>query len=621
MSVLSEDAAMTDPDQEELYAGAECIAAASSSAIAIVPPPNLSNPQSAAANPSSSRASSVMMMPVDPEPHMSSQFYTFNRASHRLMVRCLMAGRHPSPDEIRGVATPPVLASWRGVWKDRHEDTAYLTGWRRIQDKLQAQVDDLGNEVLFFKSNPYQFVPFIEQWGGIVQQFHIRPDLKHLGCKETLERMRDVWTVGAKVYGVPESYVKVCISTCPVCGSSSERSSLGGGKSIKSIGGSGDAAGAGSGSVASHAPTGVGGDGGNGGGGTSTAATTDTAAAAASAALQQSRRKRFEYTESFEVVARDVPQRLQHLAAKYKVVLCIRQKYIRYKPFLAEVKDYCCHRGGEPTGRKPGVLKRKRYMSKRCGCSFRIRAIVPITNYDEKEKTFAYQEEGVATFKLYAVHSGHEPGPHEGSARVIHRFVDPNSISEELAAEKEEDEARQVLLRQIQELQMELGSLEQRLGNTSVDVLNSVCQDVSSAVLRLRSIDKAAGAIVAAGVGAQQQSLADDMSLVEHWSREDEMSREADTKDDAMAKPSSRRRPAKKAAEKAPTLSCTRCCCKADVLLETGYCKNCETLLRQPSEDGGLSSYCAENDKWYEGMGCGLDATHAVELGFGHAIS
>ncbi|EFJ10702.1 hypothetical protein SELMODRAFT_42159, partial [Selaginella moellendorffii] len=381
------------------------------------------NPQSAAANPSSSRASSVMMMPVDPEPHMSSQFYTFNRASHRLMVRCLMAGRHPSPDEIRGVATPPVLASWRGVWKDRHEDTAYLTGWRRIQDKLQAQVDDLGNEVLFFKSNPYQFVPFIEQWGGIVQQFHIRPDLKHLGCKETLERMRDVWTVGAKVYGVPESYVKVCISTCPVCGSSSERS-----------------------------------------------------------------RKRFEYTESFEVVARDVPQRLQHLAAKYKVVLCIRQKYIRYKPFLAEVKDYCCHRGGEPTGRKPGVLKRKRYMSKRCGCSFRIRAIVPITNYDEKEKTFAYQEEGVATFKLYAVHSGHEPGPHEGSARVIHRFVDPNSISEELAAEKEEDEARQVLLRQIQELQMELGSLEQRLGNTSVDVLNSVCQDVSSAVLRLRSI-------------------------------------------------------------------------------------------------------------------------------------
>ena len=57
------------------------------------------------------------------------------------------------------------------------------------------------------------------------------------------------------------------------------------------------------------------------------------------------------------------------------------------------------------------------------GCGFRIRAIVPIANYNEKDKSFVYQEEGVAVFKLYAVHSGHEPGPLDGNARIMHRVV------------------------------------------------------------------------------------------------------------------------------------------------------------------------------------------------------
>jgi hypothetical protein len=36
---------------------------------------------------------------------------------------------------------------------------------------------------------------------------------------------------------------------------------------------------------------------------------------------------------------------------------------------------------------------------------FRIRAIVPIANYNEKDKSFVYVEEGTVVFKLYAVHS------------------------------------------------------------------------------------------------------------------------------------------------------------------------------------------------------------------------
>ena len=65
-----------------------------------------------------------------------------------------------------------------------------------------------------------------------------------------------------------------------------------------------------------------------------------------------------------------VPSRLQQLAAKHKVVLCIRQKYIRYKLFMAKVKDYACHRAGEPAAKKSKILKRESYASKRCGCGF-----------------------------------------------------------------------------------------------------------------------------------------------------------------------------------------------------------------------------------------------------------
>ncbi|KAF9616948.1 hypothetical protein IFM89_033018 [Coptis chinensis] len=161
--------------------------------------------------------------------------------------------------------------------------------------------------------------------------FHGDADLKHLGVKETIERIKQVWTVGAKLYGIPESFIRACVGSCPVCCDGSS----------------------------SSAPKG---------------------------------KRR-------------------------------RQKYIRYKPFMAEVKDYACHRAGEPAAKKSKVLKREPYASKRCGCGFRIRAIVPIANYNEKDKSFVYQEEGVAVFKLYAVHTGHEPGPLDGNARIIHRVV------------------------------------------------------------------------------------------------------------------------------------------------------------------------------------------------------
>ncbi|KAJ7528977.1 hypothetical protein O6H91_15G028000 [Diphasiastrum complanatum] len=547
---------------------------------------------------------------IDPEPHMSNQFYTFNRRSHHLMVQCILAGRHATAEEIQSVATPAVLTCWRSVWKDRHEGTAYLTGWKRIQDKLHAQVDEHGNEVLHFKNNPFQFVPFIEQWQDIVQTCHAdTPDLKHLGHKEAIDRIRQVWTVGAKFYGIPESFVRVCITACAICGTAVDE-----------------------GVIVSPLP----------------------------------KRRRFEYTESFEVLASEVPQKLQQLAAKYKVVLCIRQKYIRYKPFLAEVKDYCCHRGGEPTSRKPGVLKRKRYMSKRCGCSFRIRAIVPITNYDEKDKTFTYQEEGLATFKLHAIHSGHEPGPHEGSARIIHRFVDPASLTDELDAlvEKEEIEARQTVLRRIHELQEEVDNMEQNVRSISVDVVAILCQELQSTSQKLRdlvSVEKLTGvplvlpssldeSISNVGLdhcdGGQNENY-EGSEMVHHGGtsgtnqndsyiqgrnaggmHENNVERDVKTMKFSVCLP-----------------SCVHCGRKD--MFGSGISElSCDCLVRQDGECdiGGVDArvdkdvslvgipvenYCTDNDKWYEGVSCSLDSTrecgvhlsHPSHLEFGHEIA
>lgn len=330
------------------------------------------------------------------------------------------------------------------MWKDRNEDTAYLTAWKRIQEKLNARLDSNGNEVLYFKNNFNQFVPHVNQWNEIVASCHSDSDSTHYGLKETVDRIKQMWAVGAKFYGIPESYVRVFVSACVVCN---------------------------------------GGDGASGG---------------------KNKRRRFEYTESFDVPAKEVQQRLQELATKHKVVLCIRQKYIRYKPFMAEVKDYACHRAGEPVSKKSKVLKREPYASKRCGCGFRIRAIVPIMNYNEKDKSFVYQDEGVAVFKLYAVHTGHEPGPLDGNARIMHRLVGHKGallmdqdvvygVSEDVddgygLLGKDDSHYHLSVLHQVQELKAELGLLEGRIGKFPCDQLHSVSQELFHIVHRVRSL-------------------------------------------------------------------------------------------------------------------------------------
>ncbi|KAH7302120.1 hypothetical protein KP509_23G057500 [Ceratopteris richardii] len=516
------------------------------------------------------------------------------------MVQCILQCRYASPNEIRGATSPSVLQSWRGVWKDRNEDTAYTTGWKRIQDKLNARIDTDGREMLYFKNSPHQFIPHINQWQNIIYSFHGDADLQHLGVKDTIERIKQVWTVGAKLYGIPESYIKVCVASCPVCCSSE---------------------------MSAHQK-------------------------------QSSKRRRFEYTESFEVQAKEVPQRLQQLAAKHQVVLCIRQKYIRFKPFLAEVKDYCCHRAGEPNVKKPGVLKRKRYSSKRCGCGFRIRAIVPITNYSEKEKTFSYQEEGQAIFKLFAVHSGHEPGPHEGSARIMHRLVGSSGLSmdiitpdvqeEELSTiqyVKDDLQVREVITQQVHELCLELQSLDGKLSSLSQEALNKLSQDLASMTHRIRNIEiqQSQGLLMSKANSNniilnhpeldswggdhcrdKQETIVDshleqgfDSALESdvHWDRQ---SLSHPNVEDGGRQGSARVKCANFVSDGVSTARDSHTCnaeSQQGVSIDTDM-----TLVGMQ-----VDNYYQDSEKWYEGMSCGLDSstddlTHSVSTGFRNSI-
>ncbi|XP_058104674.1 uncharacterized protein LOC131248411 [Magnolia sinica] len=526
---------------------------------------------------------------INPEPHVSSQFYTFNRESHALMVRCILERRLASPDEIRRATPRAVLRSWRLVWKDRNEDTAYLTAWKRIQDKLNAHVDNHGNEILYFKNNSQQYVSHVDQWQDIVMSFHGDADLRHLGLKDTVERIKQVWTVGAKFYGIPESFIRACVASCPVC---------------------------------------------------------SDASASSAAAAQRTKRRRFEYTESFDVPARDVPQKLQQLAAKHKVVLCIRQKYIRYKPFMAEVKDYACHRAGEPAAvaaaKKPRALKREPYASKRCGCGFRIRAIVPIANYNEKDKTFVYQEEGTAVFKLYAVHSGHEPGPLDGNARIIHRVVGHKpgfdqdtiyGIEGDVESEgfglmgKDEGDLQLTVLQQVQELQAEIGVLEGKITKMPRELFNSVSRELSDIMNRVRNLGEDASRSSGLLLDKQHSDEVLVDSGLGHWGdphhdriygdgKDQEL---IDDEDDAFERSLGDIPPWDRCRDRKDLM---RENCKSDKWLKDFDEKsilNCEEAkLIKPIRDDGtivtdaslvgiqVDSFYPENPKWYDSP-CGLD--------------
>lgn len=382
-----------------------------------------------------------LMFYNDPAPYVSTQFYTFNKLSYDLMIDCISAGRYATAEEIRVVTPAAILDSWRNAWKDRSEDTGFVTAWKRIQEKLNVRVDaESGKKLLYFKTKSSRFVAYIEQWEEIVLKCHLEgdEDSRHLGVKDTVERVKKLWMVNSKYYGIPESFIRDCVNWCSICCNSS------------------------------------------------------------SGLAPLSKRRKIEYMESFDVPVKEVQVKLHELAAKYKTVLCVRQKYIRSTPYPAEVKDYVCDHAGEPIVKSLEDSKKQLHMSKRCGCMFRVRVIVPILKRKEEDKMFVYHDEGVAVFKLYAVHSGHEPGEFDGNARkgVFWKDQDVGYGMREEEGEGSRPvvtvfgRLRKSLLSHLTEIKSEVELLERKVGQMPLDMICSASQTALEALNKFRSLEE-----------------------------------------------------------------------------------------------------------------------------------
>ncbi|KAK8630999.1 hypothetical protein V6N13_079766 [Hibiscus sabdariffa] len=142
----------------------------------------------------------------------------------------------------------------------------------------------------------------------------------------------------------------------------------------------------------------------------------------------------------------------------------------------------------------------------------------------------------MAVFKLYAVHSGHEPGPLDGNARIMHRVIGHKGgflmdqdmvygVGEYFDSEgfglagKEGGDFRVAVLQQVQELRAEIGLLEGRIGNIPRRLLGLVSGELFDILSKVRSIGEGSPKSI---VSLSEKLHSDDMFVGEndlaHWS-------------------------------------------------------------------------------------------------------
>lgn len=314
---------------------------------------------------------------VDPEPYRCrAPFYSFTRASHQLMASCIVACRYATAAEI--VEADPSFVEATG--RDNARRVAGIEGrWKVFQDRLQARADDCGKQQLFFKASPEQLIAHMGQWQEIIQAFHVDAEDRHFGVSGTLDRTRQLWITDARGHGIPELFVQAYIAVCPVCNPTENEPS-----SLPFLEG------------------------------------------------KRTRPPKFAFPGQVEVPVKALPQKLEALAIEHKVVLrVLHSKRIAPCPFLSEVVSYVCHRGQFKRLREKkerSVLEKRRCRASfRCGCNFRIKTFVPITNYVSETGGYDYDTEGTATVLLNPVHFGHEPG---SEADLLHLPVHPSAVQE-----------------------------------------------------------------------------------------------------------------------------------------------------------------------------------------------
>ena len=70
----------------------------------------------------------------------------------------------------------------------------------------------MGNQEIYLKESPNLRIPYIEQWGDIVENAHVR--VSHLGLKDTINEIKKGWSVYARYHGLSKVYVKAYIDAC-----------------------------------------------------------------------------------------------------------------------------------------------------------------------------------------------------------------------------------------------------------------------------------------------------------------------------------------------------------------------------------------------------------------------
>ncbi|MCO5579680.1 hypothetical protein L7F22_033538 [Adiantum nelumboides] len=142
---------------------------------------------------------------LDPYLYVSSRYFSFDRATYKLMEFDLEGRLIISIQEIKD-------RDARGLLD--------LKRWRQIRDDIcllastpTATSTELG---IRLKSASHLRVPCIEVWGSILWAAHVSPEGIYLSLQETLDAIKVLWCVDIRKHGIPLSYVKDWVKNC-VC--------------------------------------------------------------------------------------------------------------------------------------------------------------------------------------------------------------------------------------------------------------------------------------------------------------------------------------------------------------------------------------------------------------------
>ena len=120
-------------------------------------------------------------------------YFTFNKACYNLMVDDMLGVRKISLELLRDAKDGAVVD---------------LRSWKSMKQQILLR----GDREIYLKDYPNLRIPYIEQWGDIVEHAHVTTS--HIGLKDTLNEIKKGWSVDARYHGLSKVYVKAYIDAC-----------------------------------------------------------------------------------------------------------------------------------------------------------------------------------------------------------------------------------------------------------------------------------------------------------------------------------------------------------------------------------------------------------------------